>query len=371
MNVLIDLTFWRSNQAGGIQTVLLSYLKELEQLQKIYNLKFVVLAYENEVEMLSVKYAGFEYCNLGRRLPVAFREFFEFFFLKFKKQVKNSHCLLSFNYFSYVGLSSKLPLMVMVHDLNHIDIPNTLGFLKASVRRLLVYFSVKKAKFILTVSNFSAARLKEHYKIDNVHVLHNSLSSDFLDRHANVDVLSDKGPIEGKYLLFVGSSHPHKNAKLLIDFLGTSLGEEFKLVIVGQKKKAHNDLISHSEELNVVDQVVFTGYIDADELALYYQSAFAFAFPSKYEGFGIPPLEAMHFSCPVLCSDVASIPEVCGDAVLYFNPDSLSSFELALNALIDGDGIREDLKAKGKLRLANFSWKDSANNLCKLIVQIL
>ena len=367
MNVLVDLTFWKYNRAGGVQTVLCSYLRELEYLQSEYDIKFSLLVYQNEYDVLKSRHSGFYLCNLGRRLPFILREGYEFLFLRRKINVKTSDCILSFNYFSYLGLSSNKPLLIMLHDLNHIDIPSTFGRLKVLVRGLLVYLCSRKAVSILTVSEFSAERIRAYYGLNGVHVLYNSLNSDLLLDRQEVDKNKIKELSERNYLLFVGSSHPHKNANLLIDFLTTDLGSEYELIIVGQKKKAYDSLIQYALQKNVGPRVIFTGYVDLADLAAYYQSAYAFVFPSRYEGFGIPPLEAMSFGCPCLCSNAASIPEVCGDAALYFDPDSLSSLTAQVTKLRDNQFLREDLKNRGYERVKVFSWEKSARILCEIL----
>lgn len=174
-------------------------------------------------------------------------------------------------------------------------------------------------------------------------------------------------PVERPFLLFVGNRGGYKNFLGLLQAIGSSreLRSKYALICFGGGK--FND-----EESKVIaafglaaDQVKQVGGNDK-VLADLYGLATAFIYPSLYEGFGIPPLEAMSFDCPVVCSNTSSIPEVVGDAGEYFTPDDVESMRLAIERVVGSADIQRDLKAKGRLRLSAFSWDRCAAETCEI-----
>jgi len=163
--------------------------------------------------------------------------------------------------------------------------------------------------------------------------------------------------VERPFLLFVGKRGGYKNFLGLLEAIGSSreLRSEYALTCFGGGK--FNDEESNAIKAFglVTDQVM---QIDGNDkvLAELYGSATAFIYPSLYEGFGIPPLEAMSFDCPVVCSNTSSIPEVVGDAGEYFAPEDVESMRLAIERVVCSTDIQRNLKAKGRLRLSSFSW---------------
>ena len=133
-------------------------------------------------------------------------------------------------------------------------------------------------------------------------------------------------------------------------------------MLVGKINKNFNQ-VNLGNDHNIIQ----LGNVDDAELTHLYQHAYAFVYPSLYEGFGIPPLEAMALSCPVICSNAASLPEVCGDAALYFQPLDTSALKNALIQIAEEPAVRQALISKGLKRISVFSWKSSASELYKLI----
>ncbi|WP_105175000.1 glycosyltransferase family 4 protein [Pseudoalteromonas sp. T1lg122] len=360
MKVCIDLTFWRCNKAGGIQTVLLNYLYYFDELNATYS----VILYEEELKYLTsnYKFENLKFLNLGKR-PNLFIRYANELFLLPKKLLKKNDVILTFNYFCFLSIFFKVRSIIMVHDMNHIDVPETLGRFKAFVRGLLVGNAIRSSELTLTVSKFSEERLKSHYQINKTLVLYNSINERILSKK---DISGHKYE---DYFLFVGSTHPHKNVDIIIDYLASD-GADMNLVIVGQKKKAHDRLLNKVRENNLNSKVHFTGYLPDEELISLYKQAEALIFPSKYEGFGIPPIEAMAMGCPCICSNAAAIPEVCGEAALYFNPGSVAELSDAIHRLKKEEGLREKIINKGFDRVNLFSWKKSAHELYNALEEL-
>jgi len=167
----------------------------------------------------------------------------------------------------------------------------------------------------------------------------------------------------------VGSRDPRKNTARLIESwnkLPVSVKRHRKLVIVGR------EIHSFSPEGygRITDDVHFAGYMDDNNLPALYSGADAFVFPSLYEGFGLPPLEAMACGCPVIVSKTTSLPEVCGDAAYYIDPYSIGSITDAINKVLTDDTLRQLLREKGLKRAKLFSWEKSAEEHIRIFKEL-
>jgi len=167
------------------------------------------------------------------------------------------------------------------------------------------------------------------------------------------------------YLLYVGSHKPHKNLSRLLKAYGISgVSREVKLVMTG---KASSSLRSQIREARLEGRVEFIESANNGELACLYRGALAFVFPSLYEGFGLPPLEAMACGIPVLTSNVCSLPEVVGDAGVLADPLDVEAIADGMCRLVGDDDLRADLRRKGLLRAKEFSWASVANRTQRVL----
>ena len=180
------------------------------------------------------------------------------------------------------------------------------------------------------------------------------------------------------YLLYVGSFYPHKNIENLIKAF-TILREKYKLdinlVLAGKKDYFYQQLrklIDHNEAMKQLNHTIhFVGYIDDDTLANLYQNAALFIFPSLCEGFGLPPLEAMQFGIPTVASNVSSIPEICGDAALYCNPQNVEDIALKIYTALTDAPIRNKLRENGFRRIQMFSWRNMGEKTLQVYENML
>ncbi|HCC6185453.1 TPA: glycosyltransferase family 4 protein, partial [Klebsiella pneumoniae] len=201
---------------------------------------------------------------------------------------------------------------------------------------------------ILTVSEFSRQEIAEHYScdLDKIDVVYNAVNASF-------KISSDKSIGQKKYLLAVSSPALHKNFHGLIhSFVKSNL--DIDLIIIGAASKSIYKIDFNSDE-----RIRFMGRVSDEKLINLYQNATAFIFPSFYEGFGIPPLEAQACGCPVLSSDRASMKEILKDSVLYFDPQSADDISNSIFQIIDSSELRRDLIRKGSVNVARFSWEQS------------
>ena len=175
------------------------------------------------------------------------------------------------------------------------------------------------------------------------------------------------------YVLAVGATYPHKNFELLIDAyleLDEKLRRAHPLLIAGGKKK-YLEILKRHVEASGKTNIIFTGYIPNGLMQALYNEATAFVFPSLYEGFGIPLLEAMACGCPVISSNASSMPEVCGEAALYFNPSDKLELTKSITRVLTSDSLQSELRNKGLRQAEKFSWEKSAQLLQTIIENIV
>jgi glycosyltransferase involved in cell wall biosynthesis len=188
----------------------------------------------------------------------------------------------------------------------------------------------------------------------------------------------DPGGVKSKYglksyLFYLGNLMPHKNLrKLLRAFALLHRELPYTLVIAGWKDPRHYPALeAEAQSLGLAEKVLFLNYVPADDLPALYAGAEAFVFPSLYEGFGLPPLEAMACGCPVLVSNIASLSEVCGDAAYYVDPYDANHIAEAIYRVATSRELKENLAFKGTERAKLFSWEKSAREHTKVFEKVL
>lgn len=229
---------------------------------------------------------------------------------------------------------------------------------------------IKTSKHVITVSEFSKQEIIDTYKTpaDKISVVYNAPFSAADIAKANKGSLNINSP----YILSVGSIDPRKNLKRLIQAFLQVKQPDVKLYLIG----AYNPNFKTDPELDALlkqneQRIVFLGYRTDAELIYLYQNALCFVYPSLYEGFGLPPVEAMAAGCPVITSNLSSLPEVCADAALYCNPLNVDDIAYHINQMIDSNTLREQLVEKGQHNVARFSWGMSGRVLMDVVEKYL
>lgn len=176
----------------------------------------------------------------------------------------------------------------------------------------------------------------------------------------------------------MGTIEPRKNLVTLMEAfkalrrsLSQKPGFSVKLVIAGQPGWLTKDTFRAVTRLGLGDDVIFTGYVEDEDLPALYSAASALAMPSRYEGFGLPVVEAMACGTPVVCSDAASLPEVAGDAALLAPPDDVGRWVEALHRVVTDEGLRATLREKGLKRAASFTWERAAQQTSRIYSQLV
>ncbi|EKD58634.1 MAG: glycosyl transferase group 1 [uncultured bacterium] len=230
------------------------------------------------------------------------------------------------------------------------------------------------------VSKFTQDEIIKYYKIDKAKVEHNynSISDDFLKggiSDAKLLEVKEKYGLPENFILYIGTLQPRKNLPMLIQAFAKIKNElgDMKIVI-GGNKQAHNfdSGIDEAIEANkLTSEVMFPGFVDEKDKPAIFRLAKVFAFPSLYEGFGIPPLEAMSQGAPVLCSDIPSLKEVCQDGALYFDVESLDDFSKKLYDISMDNDLRDKLICAGSSRVSFFSWEKSARKMLAIYEDLM
>ena len=218
------------------------------------------------------------------------------------------------------------------------------------------------AAHILTISNFMRNELIETLKIPEDAVTAIPLAHDpcFYPRsQQDVVKMLDFKNLPKEYILFVGTLEPRKNLSLLIKALSRTKNK-IPLILTGWKGWGDKTWLLEVKALGLEKQIYFTDYVDDETLACLYSGAVSLAYPSVYEGFGLPILEAMACGCPVICSNVASMPEVAGDAAVLFDPRNADDLAMAIDHVAGDPGARRRLIQKGFDRAASFTWRKTA-----------
>jgi glycosyltransferase involved in cell wall biosynthesis len=251
---------------------------------------------------------------------------------------------------------------VLIHDAGVFDTPESYSLAFRTWYRLLHRALVARGARILTVSAFSRGRLAHHLRLDAAtigivpegaeHILREPADMSVLDRHAL---------LEGGYALAVGTGAAHKNLALLSAAAGWLAARGRRLAVAGAR-----DAGVFAGAGGAAGAIALGRVSDAELRALYAHAA-CLLFPSRYEGFGLPPLEAMACGCPVVAARAASVPEVCGEAALWFDAASPESLIAALDRLHDSPGLADQLRADGLARAGTFTWRRAAETLLALV----
>ncbi len=263
-----------------------------------------------------------------------------------------------------IPLRSSCRSVVSILDIVY-NYPGAYSFLKRQILRILILASARRADHILTISENSRKQIISQFHVQPEKVTVSLLAHKKRENDSEqkwIELKSRLG-ITKDYIMAFSSFSPSKNIPMLLKTfarLQKELNKKINLVLVGHKPGRGISLNDLTIALNLQESVVFTGYLSDNDLSLVLNHATVFVFPSLYEGFGLPVLEAMSSGIPTVCSNVASLPEVAGDAALFFNPISLDEITNALKSLMTNSNLRNELIIKGYKNVKRFSWADTA-----------
>ncbi len=283
-------------------------------------------------------------------------------------------------HFGRYGNFLKGPYIITVHDLiRYLDLKGYETYIHQPNRRDKFYLSldykgIKKATRIIAISEATKRDLMHHLGIPDKQISVVYLGVDHTTFRPSFQASKSEHP----YILFVGSEHPRKNLPTLLRAF-KKLKEQprfknLKLVKVGKaggpESNFRRETVSIVNSLDLNQEVVFTETVSEKDLVAYYRGAECFVFPSLYEGFGLPPLEAMACGCPVISSDSSSLPEVVGEAAIKVSPHDTEGLAGALGKILTERELREDFIAKGAAQAARFSWEQTAEKTLAIYKEV-
>lgn len=259
------------------------------------------------------------------------------------------------------------PTINTIHDLSPYASRFFFSGAKRIYKRNLISFTVRASDAIITVSEFSRRELLHRFPF---------LAGRVFAVHLGVEPTPEASPAKADrpFLLFVGTMEHRKNVTTLIRAFRILSGRRrlpHRLVLVGKPGHGWDAIHAALEQRPSSDDIEILGYVTAEHLAELYQSADLFVYPSLYEGFGLPLLEAMAVGTPVVSSSAASLPEVGGDAAVYFDPLNVEELADAIERVLDSSSLRGELRAKGLKRAAGFTWEECARKHVEVYRNVL
>lgn len=276
-----------------------------------------------------------------------------------------------------VPLWKGCPTVLTIHDLSLLLHPQTHEARRVGRARRRLPLMARAATMIVTPSRSVRREVCEHLRVspDKVVAVAEAPRSVFhrLPPAETVEVRR-RLKIEDEFLLFVGTIEPRKNLKTLVRAFAEVLrrtNTKLQLVVAGKKGWLTDEMLAQVSASNVAEHVRFTGYVSEDELRALYSSCRAFVYPSLYEGFGLPPLEAMACGAPVISSDIASVREVTANGALLVSPENVHELAESIIALLGDDERRRQLAADGLSRAAKFTWERTARATLEVYLEAI
>jgi len=353
MEIYVNSRFL-TQKITGVQRYAIEISKQLKQLYP--GIDFVAprnIIYTNLAKELNVKIIGKHTGHLWEQYDLP-------------KYLKKEGNPLLLNLANTAPLSYKNQL-VTIHDLAFLR--NPLWFSKKFYYyyKFLIPRIARKSLKVVTVSEFSKKEIVDLINIDGeeIRVIYNAVSAKFMERSKK-----STSSEYGKYILAVSSLDPRKNFMNLVLAFNRLKLQDTKLIVVGARHRVFADA-GIEEVAGYCDNIVFIDDVIDDELLVgLYKNAVCFVYPSLYEGFGLPPLEAMACGCPTVVSNADSLPEVCGDAAYYVYPHDVDSIADGMHKVLTNDDLRQSLVKKGFERVALFSWERSAWEFLRVFEEV-
>jgi len=269
--------------------------------------------------------------------------------------------------------------VVTIHDCIHLRfpqyLPNRLGYAYA---RASMWIATHRSNRVLTVSEASKRDILKYFHVPErkIDVIYNGIDERFGEIPSPDEVLRvrERYQLNNPFVLYAGNIKPHKNLERLIEafhLLRRNGHDTVKLLIIGDEISKYATLRRAVHRYKLHKHVRFFGFVPDKTLAVLYRLAGVFVFPSLYEGFGLPPLEAMASGTPVITSNVSSLPEVVGDAALLIDPYEPAAIAQAMARVLTEPSLREDLRRRGLLRVKEFSWDRSVRRVHEIYQEVL
>lgn len=362
------ITDFVDGNLGGIGTYthnLIQQLNEIDEFNQYYLIHGEskdIQVYKTNEEILIKKY------SFSKGSRSIWRYFSTPLKLKSMKQLDIVH-----DTYEIGPLSFKMPFkrIITVHDLSPFLFPDTFSSSTVLLHKILFSKTLRSVDKIITVSESSKYDLVTHFNVseDKIKVIFNGVDTKF--RPLTKDIINEflrTYNINFHFILYVGTLEPRKNLPTLLKAYHQLKKRNInhKLVIAGKKGWKYQEIFETIDKLNLKDDIIFTGYVPENYLPALYNAADVFVYPSIYEGFGLPPLEAMACGTPVITSNTSSLPEVVGNAGIMVDPNNIDMLATAMYEVLSDDSLMKEMAKKGLDRAKLFDWKGCAAETLKV-----
>ncbi len=298
------------------------------------------------------------------------RKMWTLFSLSIEFLFKRSRADVFFSPTHYLPIVCPKNSAISILDVSYVRFPEL--FQKSDLNQLIKWtrYSVGKAKGIFTISKSSKDDIIKEYgvSVDKIAVTYPGIKTVLSSKYKvlSMSELGKKYGIKENYILFVGTLQPRKNIVRLIEAF-SKLKDDIKLIIIGKKGWLYEEILGAPKKYKIESRVKFLDFVPDEDLPSFYKNALCFVLPSLYEGFGLPVLEAMKYGCPVVASNISSLPEAAGDAALYVDPLNVEDIKKNLELIINNPELRKDLVEKGYKQVKKFSWEKTARETLRAL----
>ena len=305
--------------------------------------------------------------------------------LDFRAIVKRLECdVVHIPHLFWIPRGLSCPYVLTVHDLlEHMYGSRNASSLRRTLHFYLTRRVLRKAARVIAVSQFTRNEIEKLLAIqdDRIEVVYNAIDERFLRGHASAadrELIAQRYLVNYPFILYAGAIRPHKNVVRIIEAFSALKSElqkeqqfpDLKLIIIGDDLSSHPRLRRTVVRSGVQNDVRFLGFVPIEVLRIFYDVAKVFVFPSLYEGFGLPPLEAMAHGTPVVTSNTSSLPEVAGNAALLVNPENVFEIRRALQRVLLDPALRERMKQRGYEQAQRFSWTNSVARILEIYREV-
>lgn len=272
----------------------------------------------------------------------------------------------------------KNPVVITIHDIINILFADNVSLPSRIFYSKWMPLTYKKASRVITISESTKKDIIKTLGIQEEKIVVIPLAADkkFMERISREDInkVKTKYNLPEKYILHIGTLEPRKNLGFLIEVFSEVVKDkkthDWNLVITGKKGWHYRELYQKVKELGLESKVIFTGYFDEADKPALYKGAAVFAFPSLYEGFGLPLLEAMASGVPVISSNASSMPEVVGDAGILISPQDKALWVKSIKKVLSEGKLRDKMRVENKKQAANFSWEKTAKKTAEVYKEV-
>lgn len=371
MNIVLNAVAFSPGRMGGIETYFRNLVASLQNVDTGNN--YHLICNERYIDSFSLTNPHFKplSCNYSKPSPywylrAAIRHVSPVDILRpFVNRLKAD--IIHHPFSILQPINHRIPSVLTFPDMLHEFFPEFFSPYAIKSRKALYRPSAEQATRIIAISEHTKASLVDRYEIDpdKIDVIYIGYNPQFqvMDNHDPLESLRHKYSLDKPFMYYPAATWPHKNHKRLlaaIRIMKDRYRFDGHLVLSGIAKQTNDEVLEEIVRLGLRDDITVLGYLPYDDLPCLYNLARLLVFPSLYEGFGIPLVEAMACGCPVACSNVTSIPEVVGDAALTFDPGSVEDMAQRIWSLWNDDSLRRDLKTKGFDRVRLFNWDTMA-----------